>query len=125
MVFSFKGFYPNEMGIRKFLTVREAEALRCLWGKGLDGVSAEDIRTVILKEGRIVSLVSINTALRDLKAKGLCKFKTGSSSSVHLCYEPTVSECDLSSRLVGDLVSNINDAMPDELADAAKKLGII
>jgi len=72
MVFSFKGFYPDEIGVRKFLTAREAEALRCLWRKGEEGVSAEDIRSLILKEGRTVSLVSINTALRDLKAKGLC-----------------------------------------------------
>ena len=122
MVLEFRGYYPSEVGLRKFLSVQQSEVLECIWALGEKGGEAGDIRNRLASEGCAHSLPTVKKVLDQLKDMGIVGCQVVSSSTARLCYYPTVSREDAARHLVERFIDYLNAAMPDAMSKAVKDL---
>lgn len=122
MVLEFKGYDPSEVGLRKFLTTQETEALECLWELGEKGGGAKAIQKRLVEKGCNHSPVTVDRALTGLKEKGAISCRSVTQGEPPLVYYSSVAREKLPSLLVDRLVSKLNEAMPEATAQAVKKL---
>jgi len=122
LVLEFKGYYPAEVGLRKFLTEPEAEVLECLWEIGEKGECCKDIRERLAVKGCSHSNATIDKTLKSLEAKGVAASQIVTHSPAQLVYYPTTNRERAQAILIERIVSNLNASMPEALAQAVKKL---
>jgi hypothetical protein len=122
LVLEFKGYNPTEVGLRKFLTESEAEVLECLWEVGEKGEGAKGVREHLIRKGCSHSHATVDKTLKSLEAKGVATSRTVTRSPPQLVYFPAASPEKTPTILIEGIVSNLNKAMPEALAQAVKKL---
>jgi Fe2+ or Zn2+ uptake regulation protein len=122
MVLEFKGYYPSEVGLRKFLSTQQSEVLGCLWAMGEKGGEAGEIRNRLASEGCAHSLPTVKNVLNQLKDMAVAGCRVSSSSAARLCYHPTVDRKDATMYLVERYIMALNEAMPDAMSKAVKDL---
>jgi len=122
LVLEFKGYNPTEVGLRKFLTEPETEVLECLWEVGEKGEGAKGVREYLAGKGRNQSFATVDKTLRSLEAKGVATSRTVTRSPPQLVYFPATSPEKAPTILIESIVANLNEAMPEALVKAVKKL---
>jgi predicted transcriptional regulator len=122
LVLEFKGYYPAEVGLRKFLNEPEAEVLECLWEIGEKGECCKNIRERLAVKGCRHSNATIDKTLRNLETKGVASSQVVTRSPAQLVYYPTTNRERAQAVLIEGIVSNLHISMPEALAQAVKKL---
>jgi predicted transcriptional regulator len=122
LVLEIKGYDPTEVGLRKFLTPSETEVLECLWEHGEKGECCKDIREHLAGKGCSHSYATIDKTLRSLEAKGVATSRKVTRSPPQQVYYPAAGRDKTQAILIEHIVSNLNEAMPEALTQAMKKL---
>jgi predicted transcriptional regulator len=122
MVLEFKGYDPSEVGLRKFLTIQETEVLGCLWELGKEGGDANVIQRRLGAQDCNHSLATVDKTLTGLKNMGVISNKNVAHNKPNLVYYPLIDRDKLPAFFVDGLVSTLNEAMPEAMAHAVKKL---
>ncbi len=122
MVLEIKGYNPAEVGLRKFLTTQETEVIGCLWDLGKGGGTPKTIQERLSAQGCRHSVATVDKALKNLKEMGVVSVKLMAKSAPKNVYYPLMGREELPGYMVGRLVSTLNQAMPEAMSRAAKKL---